>query len=245
MLISFNCSDCNASLEIDGDSAGSEVACPECGASLIVPRKRVGPGTTVGGFKVERLLGKGGMGEVYLARQLSMDRDVALKILPSNVTMDEEAVQRFLQEVRMAARLEHPHIVRAYEAGEDSGVYFLAMTYVRGDSLGDLLEGGKPATAAAPSSGRSMLLRRPSAKAARQAERDHTAPAARKQARLHVTSTSPISASRNSSAGWAGRRHPSAASCGGCWHTGARRRTRPGTSLANPDLTWGGFWSRG
>jgi len=102
----------------------------------------VGPGTTVGGFKIDRLLGKGGMGEVYLARQLSMDRDVALKILPSSMTVDEQLVQRFLQEVRMAARLEHQHIVRAYEAGEDSGVYFLAMSYVKGDTLSDLLADG-------------------------------------------------------------------------------------------------------
>jgi len=102
----------------------------------------VGPETTVGGFKIKRLLGKGGMGEVYLARQLSMDRDVALKILPTSMTQDDEDVQRFLQEVRMAARLEHPHIVRAYEAGEDSGVYYLAMSYVKGDTLAELLAGG-------------------------------------------------------------------------------------------------------
>jgi len=102
----------------------------------------VGPGTTVGGFKIDRLLGKGGMGEVYLARQLSMDRNVALKILPSSMTMDEELVQRFLQEVRMVARLAHPHIVTAHEAGEDSGVYYLAMSYVQGQTLADLLTDG-------------------------------------------------------------------------------------------------------
>ena len=78
---------------------------------------------TVGGFRILKLLGRGGMGEVYLARQLSMDREVALKILPSSVTEDEDAVHRFLQEVRMTARLEHPHIVTAFEAGEDEGVY--------------------------------------------------------------------------------------------------------------------------
>jgi len=108
----------------------------------VVPRTKLGPGTTVGGFRIKRLLGKGGMGEVYLARQLSMDRDVALKILPTSLTMDEEAVARFLQEVRMAARLEHPNIVTAHEAGEDSGVYYLAMSYVKGDTLGDLLADG-------------------------------------------------------------------------------------------------------
>lgn len=142
MLITFNCTECNRKLEIDGDSCGSQVECPECNASLTVPSRRVGPGTTVGGFRIERLLGKGGMGEVYLARQLSMDRDVALKILPPSMTQDEEDVQRFIQEVRLAARLNHPHIVMAHEAGKDNGVYYLAMGYVKGDTLAELLAGG-------------------------------------------------------------------------------------------------------
>ena len=139
MLITFKCTECQTSLEVDTSATGSEVECPQCGAAQVVPRTKLGPGTTVGGFRIKRLLGKGGMGEVYLARQLSMDRDVALKILPTSLTMDEEAVARFLQEVRMAARLEHPNIVTAHEAGEDSGVYYLAMSYVKGDTLGDLL----------------------------------------------------------------------------------------------------------
>ncbi len=75
------------------------------------------------------------MGEVYLATQLSMQRDVALKILPGQFALQDGSVDRFLQEVKMAARLNHPNIVRAYEAGQDHGVYFLAMDYVEGTAI--------------------------------------------------------------------------------------------------------------
>ncbi len=110
---------------------------------MTIPKKPLGPGVTVGGFKIKRLLGRGGMGEVYLARQTTMDRDVALKILPARFTKDKEAVQNFLQEVRLQARLEHPNIVVAHEAGEDEGVLFLAMTYV-GESLGEKMQRDGP-----------------------------------------------------------------------------------------------------
>jgi hypothetical protein len=135
VFITFNCGTCAAKLEVDALSRGSLVECPQCRTSLTIPPNGVGPGTTVGGFKIQTLLGKGGMGEVFLARQLSMDRDVALKILPQSLTADKEEVERFLNEVRQGARLEHPNIVTAYEAGEDTGVYYLAMAYVRGETL--------------------------------------------------------------------------------------------------------------
>ena len=89
MLITFTCPKCKASLEIEADAAGTQIECPECHTALTVPKKGPGPGTTVGGFRIEKLLGKGGMGEVYLARQLSMDREVALKILPAHFAEDK------------------------------------------------------------------------------------------------------------------------------------------------------------
>ncbi len=135
MLIIFHCGNCRSRLEIDARAAENVVSCPTCGTSLYVPRPQVGPGTTIGGFRVTRLLGIGGMGEVYLARQLSMDRDVALKILPSRPDRSRAEADRFLHEARLLARLEHPNVVTAHEAGEDDGILFLAMAYVKGESV--------------------------------------------------------------------------------------------------------------
>jgi serine/threonine-protein kinase len=90
---------------------------------------------TLGGFRIEQEIGAGGMGKVFLATQLSLDRPVALKILPSDLAGNAEQVQRFFNEVHLLARLEHPNIVTAHEAGEDGGVLFMAMAYVKGESL--------------------------------------------------------------------------------------------------------------
>ncbi len=140
MLIGFTCQHCKGRFEIESSAGGTRIACPLCGGKIDVPRARPGPDTTIGGFKILKLIGVGGMGEVYLARQLSLDRDVALKIFPPDWAADRERVQRFLNEVRLLARLEHPNIVTAYEAGEDDGVLFVAMAYVNGEPLDVLIE---------------------------------------------------------------------------------------------------------
>lgn len=144
MRITFQCPGCNTNLEIEADTAGTQLECPSCKTSVTVPRPVIGPGVTIGGFKIVKLLGTGGMGEVYLARQLSMDRDIALKILPGYLTLHKEPVQRFLQEVRLLARLDHPHIVTAHEAGKDGGVFYMAMAYVDGDPLNTKLDRDGP-----------------------------------------------------------------------------------------------------
>jgi len=156
MLITFDCPKCQSSLETEATAAGSEVECPQCQTSLTVPKRGVEPGTTVGGFRVEKRLGEGAMGQVFLARQLSTDRNVALKILPPEFTIREHLVQRFQNEVRIAARLEHQNIVTVYEAGEDSGIHFLAMGYVKGEPLDEKLEreGAMPQTEALQMVGR-------------------------------------------------------------------------------------------
>jgi hypothetical protein len=135
MQITFQCTKCEARLEIDAESAGAEIACPTCGADQVVPRKGLESGTTIGGFKLVKLIGRGGMGEVYLARQLSLDRMVALKLLSRSGSLSGDAAERFVQEIRLTARLEHPYLVTAFEAGEDAGVLYLAMAYIRGASL--------------------------------------------------------------------------------------------------------------
>lgn len=139
MLLAFTCSKCGARLEIEASNAGTRVPCPACGAPTEVPSATVGPGVTVGGFRIERQIGEGGMGRVFLARQLSMDRPVALKILPTAMAADPEVVERFISEVRLSAKLDHPNLVTAYEAGQDEGVLFFAMAYVNGPTLHERL----------------------------------------------------------------------------------------------------------
>ena len=140
MLITFSCPGCETELEVSTDLSGSHSECPHCQAALTVPVPRVESGTTLGNFRIEKTIGKGGMGEVFLATQVSMDRKVALKVLPLAMTRNKQLVDRFLHEVRVAARLEHPNIITAFEAGEDSGYYYLAMSYVDGRTLSERLK---------------------------------------------------------------------------------------------------------
>jgi WD40 repeat protein len=93
----------------------------------------------IGEFRLIRELGRGGMGAVFEAEQLSMGRHVALKVLPFAAMVQEKSLQRFHSEVRAAAALDHPHIVSIYSVGEDRGVHFYAMQLVRGRTLADLI----------------------------------------------------------------------------------------------------------
>jgi serine/threonine protein kinase len=97
-------------------------------------------GTMVAGYRIECLIGQGATGAVYLARDRQLDRTVALKLLPPQLARDEGFRRRFLREARLAAGLEHPGIVTIYAAGEAEGVLYLAMRYVRGRDLRQLLE---------------------------------------------------------------------------------------------------------
>lgn len=140
MLLRITCPHCATTMELDAERAHADVTCSACRNVFPPPPVLVGPGTTIGNFRIERQLGGGAMGEVFLAIQLSMDRRVALKVLPQALTRDPRTVERFRREVRMSARLEHPNIVTAFEAGEDAGYHFLAMTYVEGEDLGTRLK---------------------------------------------------------------------------------------------------------
>ncbi len=92
-------------------------------------------GTTLGDFQVERLLGRGGMGEVYLARQVSLNRPVALKVLRNDVLAKPGYLERFLAEALAVAKLNHPSIVHVYAMDETDGIHFIAMEYVEGTNL--------------------------------------------------------------------------------------------------------------
>jgi len=95
-------------------------------------------------YRVERLIGTGGMGEVYLAHDSLLDRHVALKILPERFTADAERVRRFEREARAASALNHPSILTIYEFGEANGQHYIATEYVEGETLRERISRGSP-----------------------------------------------------------------------------------------------------
>jgi len=100
-------------------------------------------GTLIGGCRVEELLSVTPMRQVYRATQLSMERIVALRVLPPQMTNDKAAVERFVQTAREGGRLVHPNIVQVYDAGEDNNIYFIALELVDGQSLQEIIRNGK------------------------------------------------------------------------------------------------------
>jgi serine/threonine-protein kinase len=92
-----------------------------------------------GEYSIARELGRGGMGVVYLARDVQLDRDVAIKVLPTHLARTPAARERFVREARLAAGLSHPHIVPIHRVGEAGGFVFFVMSHVEGESLGERL----------------------------------------------------------------------------------------------------------
>jgi serine/threonine-protein kinase len=97
-------------------------------------------GTVLAGFRIERLIGRGGMGVVYLAEHLRLKRRVALKVVADELASDPEFRDRFVREAEHAASIEHPNIIPIYDAGEADEVFYLAMRYVRGTDLRTVLD---------------------------------------------------------------------------------------------------------
>ena len=101
-------------------------------------------GKRLGSYTIVEQVGQGGMATVFKAYQPSMDRYVAVKILPSHFTEDETFVARFTQEARTLARLEHPHILPVHDYGEQEGSTYLVMRYIDAGTLKDLITGSGP-----------------------------------------------------------------------------------------------------
>src|SRR4051794_17987300 len=97
-----------------------------------------------GEYSLQRELGRGGMGIVYLARDVQLDRDVAIKVLPSHLARADASRERFLHEARTAAGLSHPHIVPIHRVGETAGFVYFVMTYVDGEPPGERLRRAGP-----------------------------------------------------------------------------------------------------
>jgi serine/threonine protein kinase len=104
---------------------------------------RLEPGTVFAGYRIDGLLERGGMGVVYRATDVELNRTVALKIIAPEHVQDADAVRRFKAEARLAASLEHPNIVPIHQAGQYRGVLYLAMRFVPGTNLRQLLDRGE------------------------------------------------------------------------------------------------------
>src|SRR5437588_3820976 len=98
---------------------------------------------TISHYKILSQLGAGGMGEVYLAEDAQLRRRVALKILPGGLAANQDRMRRFIQEAQAAAALNHPNIAHIYEIGEADGVNFIAMEFIDGFTLRELIHGSK------------------------------------------------------------------------------------------------------
>ena len=97
-------------------------------------------GTKLGNYEIESLLGRGGMGVVYKARQISLNRPVALKILPPSLSSDSSFVKRFHREAEAVAQLDHPNIVQIIDISKAKGLHFFSMQYVEGRTLDEVLK---------------------------------------------------------------------------------------------------------
>src|SRR5581483_11687549 len=107
---------------------------------------QLSPTDVIGGYRIDALLGRGGMAAVYKATQLALERLIALKLIATDYAQEPVYRERFLRESRLAATVEHPHVIPIYEAGDDGGLLFIAMRFVDGVDLEALLRRLGPLT---------------------------------------------------------------------------------------------------
>jgi len=96
-------------------------------------------GQSLGGYELEEEIGRGSMGIVYRGKQIALERDVAIKVLPRSLAKDASYVARFIREAQIVARINHPNIVQIYDAGQQDGLLYFVMEYVQGPTLSSLL----------------------------------------------------------------------------------------------------------
>ncbi|HUT36726.1 MAG TPA: SUMF1/EgtB/PvdO family nonheme iron enzyme [Planctomycetota bacterium] len=146
------CPKCGQRVDYES-AAGDFLLCPGCQAKLRVPGRIETPsrseppppddpliGQTLGEFEIVAAIGHGGMGAVYRAFQRALNRFVAIKVLPEHLTSDTSFIERFHREARSAAAVRHPNIIEVYTISRDKGHEFIAMEFVDGESLADLLK---------------------------------------------------------------------------------------------------------
>src|SRR4051812_1007009 len=124
---------------------------PRCRTGSDIHRNMAQPdvGTEFAGYRIDSLVGRGGMGVVYRAWQLELERTVALKVIAPEALEDDAARARFVSEARHAAAIEHPNVVPIYAAGEAGGMAYFVMRFVEGDDLRTRVRRGGPLSPAA------------------------------------------------------------------------------------------------
>ncbi|HWL54426.1 MAG TPA: protein kinase [Chthoniobacteraceae bacterium] len=127
-----SCPNCSALLDVSEQEPFSEVQCPSCGNKI---RAR----TRFDHFELIELIASGGMGTVYRARDVNLNRIVALKLLRKEFSVDEEYIEKLENEAKITASVSHPHVVKVFSFGCDSGLYYIAMELVDKGSLDDLM----------------------------------------------------------------------------------------------------------
>ena len=137
--VEVKCRACGTEFTVSIEKCGKHTHCIKCGKINHVPLPGVGEGKEFGDFMLKRRLGKGGMGEVWLAEQTALSRLAAIKILPPSMAQDDDYRERFLREAKIAGQLHHPNIVAAFSAGMINELYFLASRYIDGINLIDSL----------------------------------------------------------------------------------------------------------
>ncbi|MFZ2657516.1 MAG: serine/threonine-protein kinase [Victivallales bacterium] len=142
----FLCPHCKKVFSVEQKPADMILYCPLCNGTVFLQAStgELVPGANLGGFEIIKLLGKGGMGNVYLARQSSMQRLVALKVLAKSTVgeSDRGIIDMFNKEIQLSGKLNHPNIIKAINAGEDENYYFMAITYVEGEDFEKVLDKG-------------------------------------------------------------------------------------------------------
>src|SRR5450432_2805872 len=143
---------CGADADLRGELESLIASYEEAGSSFLgadasevlqlTPTRALSSGTKLGPYELIELLGAGGMGEVYRARDARLDRIVAIKILPAAFSADHDRMQRFAQEARAAAALNHPNILSIFDIGDQQGSLYVVSELLEGETLRDRLRNG-------------------------------------------------------------------------------------------------------
>jgi serine/threonine protein kinase len=129
-MVTTTCAKCGNLIDVTGLEPGDGITCPYCANEFAITRQ-------FGNFLLERQVGSGGMGAVYLGRDMTLNRVVAVKVLKPDLVSDKKFLDTFLREAEITASLNHPNIVQVYAFGQHEGVYYMVVEYISGGSLDD------------------------------------------------------------------------------------------------------------